>query len=388
MLAALPSIDRAALFDRLAAGEDGIAVVTSSRRLAQHLAASHDALRAARGARAWPSGDILPWRAFVDRLADDARHSDFAPGLPLALSTTQEQALWEECVRASHGGGLMSVPAAADAALQAWSLAHGWRLAAGLARAALHDDARAFVEWSVRYERITRERNQTDRARLPDVIAPLLGNDALRKPVRIVLAGFELITPQQAEFFERLRALGVGLESLAPCETEARPMRVSFASEDEELAAAARWARARIESGAARIGVIVPTLARSRRRVERIFMRAMDPGRGVATARSVLPFNISLGRPLAEWPACHDALGWLRLAGRDVAFEEASGLVRSPFVAGAEAEHAARAELDAAVRRRAAARVSLDALVRLVDADRMPRAPQLSERLHRLAEFR
>jgi len=388
MLAALPSIDRTALFDRLAAGEGGITVVTSSRRLAQHLLASHDALRAARGARAWESADILPWRAFVDRFMEDARHSDFASGLPLPLSTAQEQVLWEDCVRASHGSGLMSVPAAADAALAAWSLAHAWRLAAQLARSAMHDDARAFVEWSARYERLTRERNQTDRARLPDVVAPLLRHEALRKPLHIVLAGFELITPQQAEFFERLRALAVGLESLASRETEAHPVRVSFASEDEELAAAARWARGRVESGATRVGIVVPALSRSRRRVERIFMRAMDPGRSVATARSILPFNISLGGPLTEWPACHDALAWLRLAGRDMAFEDASGLMRSPFIAGAEGEHAVRAELDAALRRRAGARVSLDALVRLVDGEGLPRAPQLSGRLRRLAEFR
>jgi len=70
MLAALPSIDRTTLFDRLAAGDDGITVVTSSRRLAQHLLASHDALRAARNGKALAAkgrGNEVEWCAQVSR---------------------------------------------------------------------------------------------------------------------------------------------------------------------------------------------------------------------------------------------------------------------------------------------------------------------------------
>ena len=389
MLSALPSIDRRELFSRLAGGT-GTAptVVTSSRRLAQALARDFDRDRAGAGESAWSTPDFLPFASWVERFWSDALYSEVAPGLPLLLTEVQELAMWQDSIAATHADGLLSLHAAAQQAAQAWRLAHAWGLAGRLRETAEHVDTRAFVEWAARYERLTRERGQVDRARLPDAIAPLLESPSLRKPPAIVLAGFDVVTPQQVRLLQRLESFGSALLVLEPQVRDARTARVAFAKPAEEIDAAARWARARLEKDAtARIGIIVPDLARSRNRVERVLARVMEPMRSLG-ADSPRPFNISLGMALDQWPIVRDALALLRLAGREIPFEEASAVLRSPFLAGAESERAARDALDASMRRRAAAEVTLDGVLRLMRRQNMPAAPRLSGLLERLDEYR
>jgi probable DNA repair protein len=80
-----------------------------------------------------------------------------------------------------------------------------------------------------------------------------------------------------------------------------------------------------------------------------------------------MPFNVSLGLPLADYPLVRAALAILELSFQEIPFAEASRLLRSPFLAGAESEMAARAKLDARIRREIAATVSLAKLTGFVE---------------------
>jgi hypothetical protein len=97
----------------------------------------------------------------------------------------------------------------------------------------------------------------------------------------------------------------------------------------------------------------------------------MQPGRNLPGAeQKVLPFNISLGAPLADYPIAHAALSILELVSGEIPFEQASKLIRSPFLAGAEPELSVRARLDAELRKRAPARLTLGKLVALIEGHR------------------
>jgi len=387
------------LFTQLAQGHGArITVLTPNRRLAQSLQRDFDRSRLAHGLAAWETADILPFGAFVERLWEDALYSDLAPGVPLVLIPAQEHALWEEAIRATKlGEALLSAAPAAAQCRDAWQLVHAWRLDS--ARAAPNDDAQAFLEWSSRYERATRDKRQTDAARLPDVVAPLLSHAALRKPATVALFGFDLVTPQMREFLAALAVQGCAvLEAAAPAQ-DARATRVEFTEPKEESGAAARWARARLEAPSAlgkgrgegrfpRIGVVVPDLARVRARVQRAFADVMQPDHALAAGARALPFNLSLGVSLADFPLVGDALLLLALAGREAAFEQVSRLIRSPFIGAAEAEMDVRARLDARLRKRCGPSLSLDALLRLCASPKAPHAALLLDRLERLAAFR
>ncbi|HEX6633580.1 MAG TPA: PD-(D/E)XK nuclease family protein, partial [Usitatibacter sp.] len=127
-------------------------------------------------------------------------------------------------------------------------------------------------------------------------------------------------------------------------------------------------ARARLEAAGgapASIGVVVPELAQRRAEVARIFGRVLGDGRASGEGDSNL-FNMSLGVALASYPMVDAALDLLDLAAAPLAYERVSRLLRSPFLAGAQAELGSRARLDAALRTIAPATLSLHRLRALV----------------------
>jgi ATP-dependent helicase/nuclease subunit B len=389
-----PRLTKVEVFARLAEGlTAGATVVTPNRRLAQELAREFDADRLASGLHAWESADILPFGSFVERLWESAVYSEHGADTPLLLSPAQEQALWEEIIGASPWGAQLLTPARASVQCRdAWRLTQAWRMASALDNFPGNDDARAFAEWGRAYaKRIARD---VDAARLPDVVAKLLKSRALRKPRLLVAYAFDILPPQTADFLGACSATGVEVVRCGPRRKDAVAVRATFASSRDELEAAARWARARLEAahrGNApdqfesypRIAVVVPDLERRRQEVVRIFSRVMEPGWNLpGAALQPLPFNISIGVPLADYPLGQAALGLLALAAGEVDFALASRLMRSPFIAGSESELARRAQLDADLRSELPARVTLARILGAIEA-----CPLLRERFEALYNY-
>ncbi len=386
MADAFLALEKEALFAQLAAGHTaGLAVVTPNRRLAQALAAEFDERQLAAGRTVWESADILPYPAFVERLYDDALHGEAGAALPLLLTPDQAQSLWEEIIhRSAQGKDLLAIPETAAQAADAWTLAHAWQLLERLERTPLDDDGAAFLGWARAYGARTDRDRLTDRARLAAIVSGLLDDERVNMPRQLVAYGFDVVTPQQQAFMQALAARGVRLAACGPARGAGTAIRVGALDARDENALAARWARARLEANpGTRIGIVVPDLATRKGALARTLARTMDPG-GTA---AVLPFNISLGAPLADRPLVAHALDALALGGRELEFERASALIRSPFIAGGEPELHARARLDARLRRRAEPLVRLDRLVVQLDAA-ADGAPALARTLRRYAEFR
>jgi probable DNA repair protein len=150
-------------------------------------------------------------------------------------------------------------------------------------------------------------------------------------------------------------------------------VKASFQTAKHELEAAARWARARLEEGRKRIGVVVPDLGRRRSEVMRVFSRTMQPGYNLPASfhpsakPEPMPFNVSLGLPLSAWPLVDSALAILALAHGEVDYPVASQLIRSPFLGGAETDVSRRAILDARLRKDADATLTLPKLISRLD---------------------
>ncbi len=367
------------LIARLAEGHAArITVVTPNRRLAAELGREFDERQIAQGLTVWEAPDILPFGAFVERIYEDALYSEHAGELPMLLAPAQERHLWEEIIAASEWGGALASPSEAAAqAMRAWRLAHAWRIAGAPGKFAAGDDAHAFAAWAREYEK--RAGANIDSARLPDLAAPL---DA-KKPQLLVAYGFDILPPQTQEFFEACAKSGIEVRRCDPPLSEGKAVRAAFKSAREELEEAAGWARARLEAGAKRIGVVVPELQRRRAEAVRVFSRAMRPGWNLPGAkREPMPFNLSLGEPLAACPLVRAALGILELAAHEVDFAAASQLLRSPFLGGAESEMAPRARLDAALREKLDARVPLAKLIGFTEG-----CPLLRRRLEALFAY-
>jgi len=361
-------LSKAELFARLAEGHAArVTVVTPNKRLSQALMLEFDSFQISRNLSVWEAPDILPFGAFVERLWEDALYSDLGEKLPLLLTPAQEQHLWQEILKDVD---FLLKEGAAEQCREAWRLLHQWRIGPGTAS----EDSLAFGKWSRDYER--RTRSDIDAARLPDLMAQHLAS--LKKPKLLVAYAFDLMPPQTKEFLERF-----DLASCEPGKAEAACSRTSFPSAKHEIEAAAKWARARLEEGKARIGVVVPDLGKRRAEAVRVFSRVMQPGYNLpAHAKTPVPFNVSLGKPLLSFPLVHFAMDLLELFFHSVEFHRASHLIRSPFLGHADTELARRGALDARLRKDSDAQISLPKLIAVADS-----APLLRKALEKVFEI-
>jgi probable DNA repair protein len=343
------ALDKKELFARLAEGHAaGITVVTPNRRLAQELKAEFDSFQSDKSLSAWEDADILPFDGFVARRYEEALYAEGGGELPLLLAPAQSRALWEEAIRGSRWhGALLDVPRTAASAQEAWRLAQAWRIAGALEKFPGSEDVQAFADWARAYARRLKQEGFTDPFLLPDL------SFEIRKPELLVAYAFDIVPPQTQDFFGHFE-----VSTCRPEDKQGNAVKSSFASPREELEAAARWARARLEEGKKRIAVVVPDLQLRRREAARVFRRVMG---------SPLPFELSMGEPLADCPIVAFALNLLEFSQGEKTFEDVSRILRSPFLGGAESEPAARARLDARLRREAGAEISLPKLIGMID---------------------
>jgi ATP-dependent helicase/nuclease subunit B len=334
----------------------GATLLVASQRQARTLQIAYGRRMQQEGRLAWPSPDFLTWDAWLERCWDEfpgplsAKEEQVSRTL---LSPVQETELWEAVIRRSaYGDKLLQSHAAARAAQEAWWLSREWVVPLPAPDTVLSEDARAFAIWSRDFEERCRVRGWQDRARLADTLGEAFVNGRLSVPERLLLFGFEEHTPQQVRLIEILRRAGTAVEPVG-----ARPMsntvvRCELAGPLEEIAAAAQWARKRLEAGASRIGIIVPDLGAMRPQVVRIFDDTFVPAAVLpGSVNATRPYNLSLGQALSQYPIIHTALQILELGKGELACAEAGSLLRSPFLGGASVEWGRRALLDLACRR-------------------------------------
>lgn len=342
----------------LAALAGGATVVTAGERLARAVQWAYAETRQTAGQQAWERPRVLSWPAFLEQLWS-AREEGGMPeagassGAPRLLSATQAESLWVNVVRASGAGsGLLQPRAAAQAVQEAWELCHSYRLDPARFADSGSADAEQFSAWATAFRERCRREHWLDDARLPEQLAEWMRAGDLPLPKRAVFAGFHEWTPQQQQFLQSLRDAGCEAERLtaAPAASE-NARRVSCADNEHELRTAARWAAALLEQDPAlRIGIVVHDLTGCGERVKRALDDALCPSARL-DAHAERPYNLSLGRPLAEAPVIHDGLLLLQiLASGRPDFNSASQWLRSPFVRAADSECSARTRLELRLR--------------------------------------
>jgi probable DNA repair protein len=348
----------------------GTVLLAAGQRLARHLVQRYARECRAAGMEVWETPVILTWGAWLKRLwlegiergADDR----------LLLSPAQELALWEWVIAESEASAQLLSPPVATAGLarSAWTLMQAWAIPPG-ELAAGGDDVQVFAAWQDRFDQLSRQQRLLDGARLAGALAELIEQRRVPVPARVLLAGFDELTPQQERLFEALRRAGCAVSGFA-AETPPREpaiVRLACASTEDELRAAAQWARRRLQANPQlRLGILAPDLAAQNRNIRRIFDEVLLPQTSLPGHEELArPYNVSLGEPLAQQALVGAALSILELAQGHLPFDHLSALLRSPYLAGAEVEATRRALLDAELRDRGDVRVGIGALTRALD---------------------
>jgi len=346
-------------------------VVTVNNRLARALAAAHGEAMLASGAQAWETPRVVPFDVFVASEWAAACEKS-AASLPRLLGAVEVRALWQESLAASGLAGLLSPGAAAASAARARDLLLRYAVDLTPARCGEHPDALDFLRWHARYQDRLAAGGWTDPAAAATRLAGLVRDGVATVPGSIHMVGFDRLTPQQRSLLEVYRGAGARVLIDEPPPGPMDACRICFDSPAAEIEAAARWARALLESGeAGPIGIVVPDLAGCVDAVDACFEDVLHPGLTLAPhpGTGSRAFNVSLGRALAQVPVVADALAALRTALGTVQAEDAGRALLSVYLAGAQVEQRARLALEARLRDEGVRRIRTRHLARLAARD-------------------
>ncbi|MEM7431697.1 MAG: PD-(D/E)XK nuclease family protein [Pseudomonadota bacterium] len=328
---------------------DNATIITGNRRLARQLRAQHAKACAASGQQAWRTPKIFSLNGWLSRCLDDT--------LPVSkpqrfLTSGQSRQIWERVLKGYLDDPLTSASTLLDAILDSWQLIHEWQIPLDdCRRYSRNRDHLLLVDVAAEYQRTLAASGWKDRAELPTFVAQRIRQHEIAVPARIVLAGFDRLTPQQHDIVDALRGAKCDCE-MAPTNEPARQFRrLRFAAPEDELRAAGAWARQQLEAGVApdELAIVVTQLEQNSAGVRRHIANGLMPGWQTASEREQQGIDVSYGQPLAGFPAIQTALLALRWLIADLPSVDVSRLLLSPLLSAATLD--LRARIDRELRR-------------------------------------
>lgn len=334
-----------AIADALAANAT---VVTGNQRAARTLQRAFDQKRRRLGLSSWQPANILAWDAWTvglwQRSLVDGHVSQ------LLMSPAQELSVWRGILEAdSELESLRSKDSLAMLASDAWGKLCSYNGKARLRSSAASPDSRAFQRWVSAFQRRCRNDQLLSQADLFDALHPLVlaGHLQFETP-RIALVGFDKMTPAQSGFIEAIRSTGCQVDEVQYTMSAQATILAKAADEQEELSSAAEWVRHYVEAHPhARVAVVVPSLMKQRAEMDRVFREILAPeAQNIAAPDHALPYEFSLGVPLAETQMVKAAMSLLQWTTKPLPIDQVTHLLLSPYFAPST-EQGARAEFDA-----------------------------------------
>ncbi len=366
-------------------------LLSVNNRLARELQREHARLQIAAGRKIWHTPAILAWNTWLLQQHKVLLESGYT--LSALLNAHQERLLWEQAVAESpQGGSLLRPAAAARTARQAWQTLHDWRIAPETLLQHPDPETRLFAGWARRFAQLCEQARSISVAELGALFVGALRERLISPPVRVRLAGFDNLTPMQTLILDSLSEAGCEVNSLDEGERIAQARRISLPQRQDEHLAAAEWARQRLAAQPeARLAIVSARLEKDRDGLQRTLTQVLDPGGFLNPGAPAAAFNISLGRPLSDYPLVGDLLLALRLAlDTPLQLNDIGLLLRSAFLGGHAREWLPRAELDRWLRERGQALLRRSEL--LYQAGRLEQGhpahcPELISRLQQLSDW-
>jgi ATP-dependent helicase/nuclease subunit B len=341
-----------------AAIQNGDTVITSTARSARALRRSYGEAQRGQGLEAWQSPDILDWDSWLNRLWQKCLRSGGENRL--LLTTLQEQQVWVRVVKPSiEGRRLISVLGVAELAQQAYALLCTYRALDFLSGERLAGtDVESFRQWARAFKHTCSREEWLSRSELPLALHGAVLANHVEATTRLLLTGFDRVTPAQQQLIEAFEQQGHLLEIADSSEISAvePPVLVQAVDKRDEIATCALWVRDQLAAATAegnlpRIAVVVPAVSSVRAEIERIFRQILAPQAVPIGIRDIpLPFEFSLGVPLADAPMARAALLLLRWMNRALPQDQASWLMLSGFICEQQEELLPIASFDARLR--------------------------------------
>lgn len=275
---------------------------------------------------------------------------------PYALSTFNEQLLWEEVITQSLKknafGELFDVSGLASGAMEANRYMVAWDL--HIPRELSAEESRQFMQWQQAFRQRCLQLNVLDNVRFMDWQLDCIAQSMVMLPAKIAFAGFDQTAPQEKRLREVLQARGVQVQDYATtCTEPAQTQHVSLENQAAECRAAVAWAQQMLaENPNAKLAIVSPQLSNIRNQLADLLDDLFYPA-SVRPSLAEIPrhYNFSLGTPLAQQPIIQAALNLIRLlSAYQLQQADVSHVLLSPFWSASTKEADARAMLDAKMR--------------------------------------
>jgi ATP-dependent helicase/nuclease subunit B len=332
-------------------------LLTGNARAARALHRLYAESMQAEATFAWPAPQILDlhswlteqWKSLLLTGTEDR----------LLLNDLQERAHWERLIAPVIIKFSLVEPARmAQLAYDAYGLLANYRSLGRLSESMWMADASAepeiFRRWARNFQQDCMRQRWIPRCELIDAVTQALQWGTLAPPKEIGWIGFDRETPAERALRAALESRGAAQRELTwEIDQHSPPVLYTAQSERDETAACAEWVRARLAAHPeSRIGILMPDLASRRAQLERELYRILSPERFAMSAgpAPALPFEFSLGQPLAQVPLVHAALLLLRWLRAPLMQQELSWLLLSSTLDAAQGARDALARLDAKLR--------------------------------------
>lgn len=355
---------------------DNSIILCPSARLARSIQHDIAQQKIQAGHSQWQSPDVQTLSQWLEKTIEQALLTGAIEEAksPYALSTFNEQLLWEEVIAQSLKnnafGDLFDLSGLASAAIEANRYMIAWNLHVPTDYQA--EETRQFLRWQRAFQQRCSELNALESVRYMDWQLAQLAQLQHQLPASIEFAGFDQTAPQEQRLREILTRLGVKLtEYVTTTAYAAETQHVQLENEDAQLRAAVAWVAQQLSNRPdAKLAIVTPSLSEVRDQLADLlddvfYPLTVRPG-FVQTQRH---YNFSLGTPLIQQPIIKAALDLLRMmTGYQVQQADISKLLLSPFWSANKQEADARALLDAKMREKLPVQFGLPRLLEFIQS--------------------
>jgi len=319
-------------------------ILTPNRRLALTLTREQHALQGKKVSECLSIYSLADWLNSI--------WINEQPSHETLLTPFQEELLWQEIIQ-NHTKDSLLLPTyhIAQQAMQAHQLLAHFCITLTPDDCLDQIDAQHFLKWQSSFKQLLSDRSLMSQSDLP---ASLLSSvDTITLPKRFTLVGFVDPSPIVKTLFESLseKTDVLWYTSETP---EAACQTAQFANPHAEIEAMAEWAKQQWKNHPrpekARIACVVPSISEYKTLLTRLFSDSLRPASGDPFT-DLLPFNLSQGEAMLEYPMIRAAFHALQAQGSYRPIATLSSLLCSPYITSLNTEDAdCAAQCDADLR--------------------------------------
>jgi len=313
--------NRSTLFAKM---REGAMIITPNNRLSNQLL--RDFMRATPSTKCIEKPHCLPYTQFLRTSYQRLLQQTIDDSNPLLLTPAQETLLWKGII------GPQCSPHLLQQVQEAWNRCQLWQIAMPFAENSQTPQIEQFLNWHQAFVAQLTQHHWLAEAQL--------GPQLIQRPFKpdfpeMIWVSFDDYTPQQTALQLQFESMGCPQyhNDLKPTECAAEQYQAN--DQQDELTQLIHWLHHQLSQNVQRIAVIVPELSQQSSRLERRFRRSFRPEQ----------FDISLGKPLSQFPLVAHALQWLSLERTPLTNHVGRLLLSSPYLDGSQSESIARAEV-------------------------------------------